>query len=459
MSELFRKALRSNTKAMVALLGLIVLGLSVGSYILANQRLTPPSWMPVVGEDHFMLSAELETVQGVQPGQGQAVNVSGVKVGDIASVGLEDGRAILTMRLQPRFAHVYPNATVLLRPKTGLKDMVVQLDPGSPSSGDKLEDGARIANESTNPDANPEEFWATLDTDTQDYLRLLLDGAGDALGKGGGRELANAWRRFQPLSRDFDKANRFVVKRRKKLKRVIHNFSAITSELGQHDQELARFVGATSEVFRRFANQNDNLAETLDLLPGALASSNRALGKIDRLGQSMESTFTKLRPLARSLGPSQVMTRDFVRKTGPVIRDQLRPFTREAIPTAKILKPAARDLAKATPDLMDFTDVFNALFNELAYDPPGSGKGKEGYLFYLPWANHNTNSTLNSQDGIGPLRRALVMISCSQLSLFEGLVLPNRFTGKVRNPTVATLLGLLNAPRSTDVCTKQELPR
>ena len=108
---------------------------------------------------------------------------------------------------------------------------------------------------------------------------------------------------------------------------------------------------------------------------------------------------------------------------------------------------------------MDFTDVFNALFNELAYDPPGEGKGKEGYLFYLPWANHNTNSTLNSQDGIGPLRRALVMISCSQLSLFESLVLPNRFTGEVRNPTIATILGLLNAPRSADVCTPEELPR
>jgi len=450
--DIFGKAFKSNTKAAVALVGLIVLGCAVGSYILSNQRLNPPAWVPVVGEDTFEFKAEVESAQGILPGQGQSVNISGIKVGDIASVHLEDGQAIATLRLEDRFKTVYPNASILLRPKTGLKDMVVELDPGSPSSGDELEEGATISTEQTNADVNFEEFLSSLDGDTQDYLKLLVGDAGRTFRNGGGRDLANTFRRFQPLSRDFAKANRYIIARREKLKRVIHNFSAIVTEIGAHDKELARFVGANAAVFRRFANQNENLAETIDLLPATLQSGNTALAKIDKLGRSMESTFTNLRPTARALGPSLKQLPPFFTKTAPVIQKQLRPFTEEVQPIARELRAPAKALAKSTPNLVKFTEVFNALFNELAYDPPGEGKGKNGYLYYLPWANHNTNSTVGAQDGISTLRRSMIMVSCGQLRTLELISGPNSTTGKLRNPYLATLVKLLNAPRLDERC-------
>jgi phospholipid/cholesterol/gamma-HCH transport system substrate-binding protein len=101
---------------------------------------------------------------------------------------------------------------------------------------------------------------------------------------------------------------------------------------------------------------------------------------------------------------------------------------------------------------MKFTEVFNALFNELAYDPPGKGKGKNGYLYYLPWANHNSNSVMSSQDGISPLRRSLITLSCGQLDLLERLSKPSPNTGEILNPYLATLIKLLNAPGSVERC-------
>ena len=450
MRKIFRKAFRSNVKAAIALLGLIVLGVAVGSYILANQRLNPPAWVPVAGKDNFHVKAEVESVQGVLPGQGQAVNVSGIKVGDVGGVELVEGRAVITLRIEERFARVYPNASILLRPKTGVKDMVVELDPGAPSSGEPLEENAMLPNDQTNTDVNFDEFLSSLDGDTQDYLRLLVGDGGRALRNGGGRDLANTFRRFQPLSRDFAKANRYVVQRREKLERVMHNFSAIMTEIGAHDRELARFVGANAAVFRRFANQNENLAETVELFPAALRSSNTALAKIDGLGQSMESTFTNLLPTARNLGPALKQMQPFFSATTPVIRNQLRPFTTEVQPIARELRRPAHDLAKATPNLTKFTEVFNALFNELAYDPPG--ENKQSYLFYVPWANHNTNSTIGSQDGISTLRRNLLMISCSQLRSLETFSAPSEITGAIINPYLATLIKLLNAPKFDERC-------
>ena len=42
--------------------------------------------MPFVGQDFYTLKGEFTTAQAVTPGQGQTVNIAGVKVGEISNV-------------------------------------------------------------------------------------------------------------------------------------------------------------------------------------------------------------------------------------------------------------------------------------------------------------------------------------------------------------------------------------
>ena len=56
---------------------------------------------------------------------------------------LENGRAIVTLKLKEDAVPVYRDASVLLRPKTGLKDMVAELTPGTRAAGE-LPPGERI---------------------------------------------------------------------------------------------------------------------------------------------------------------------------------------------------------------------------------------------------------------------------------------------------------------------------
>jgi phospholipid/cholesterol/gamma-HCH transport system substrate-binding protein len=439
------RALRANAVAAGALIGIVLLASAVGGYILAHQRLNPPGWVPVVGESPFKLRVELDTAQGILPGQGQAVNVSGVRVGDIRSVDLVDGKAVASLAIEERFGRVYSNATVLLRPKTGVKDMIIELDPGSPKSGKRLESGALLRSSSTQTDVNLADFLSTLDGDTRDYLKLLVGGGGQALSDGGGRDLANTFRRFAPLARDAAKASRLVAQRRVKLRRVISNFSDLVTTLGAHDRQTARFVSASSAVFRRFANQNENVASTVELLPAALRSGNRAFAKLTQLGNTAATTFQQLRPTARALGPTFEASQPFFRETVAPFRDQLRPFAREARPTAAALVPATRDFADSTTSLKKVSDVLNALFNELAHDPAGTGVGKEGYLFYALWAAHNTNAVLAQQDGIGPVRRGVVFIGCQQLQLLDDIAKGGR------NAQLSAIVRLLNAPDAAQI--------
>ena len=132
------------------MVGLGLLGLLVGLFIFANQNVTPPSWAPIVGKDHYRLDARFESANGVMPGQGQAVTIAGVDVGKVESVRLDRGQAVVRLRLEKQYgSRVHPDATVLLRPKTPLKDMVVELEPGTKDSGPALKNGSTTLSQKT----------------------------------------------------------------------------------------------------------------------------------------------------------------------------------------------------------------------------------------------------------------------------------------------------------------------
>jgi phospholipid/cholesterol/gamma-HCH transport system substrate-binding protein len=433
-------AIRKHLVDFLAIIGLIIVALGVASVILANQRLTLPGWFPVLGQDFTEVEAELSTAQAVTPGQGQTVNVAGVEVGEISGVRLEDGKAIVTLKLEEDSVPVYRNASVLLRPKTGLKDMVAELTPGTKDAGE-LDEGQRIPIGQTSPDVNLDEILSALDGDTRSYLQLLLSDGAQGL-KGNGRELANTIRRFEPTARYTRDIAEQLATRRRNIKRAIHNFSLVVDELGGKDDQLAEFVENSNAVFASLASQDANLRATLRELPSTLTATRTALGKAEVLADELGPTLQALRPGAQALGPALRQTRPFLRETTPVIRDEIRPFVRASRPLVTELRPAIRDLSALTPKLLRSFKVVNALLNTLAYNPPGDTE--EGFLFWASWVNHLGPAVFSNQDAHGPIRRGLVVVGCQSLQVLENIVLGN--------PQLGVLTQLLEAPDRADVC-------
>ena len=63
------------------------------------------------------------------------MRVAGVEVGDVDDVELENGKAIVKLSIDPEYeGMVRRDATALLRPRTALKDMFIELNPGSPEA-------------------------------------------------------------------------------------------------------------------------------------------------------------------------------------------------------------------------------------------------------------------------------------------------------------------------------------
>jgi phospholipid/cholesterol/gamma-HCH transport system substrate-binding protein len=435
-----RTAIRKHRWDFLAVLGIFVVALVVGGYILGHQRFYLPKWVPVVGTEFVSYKAEFATAQSVTPGQGQSVNVAGVPVGEIAKVELKNGRAVVTMKIRRKYAHIYHDAFALLRPKTGLNDMVVELTPGTRRAGEIDHATQVIPITQTLPNVNTDEFLAALDGDTRTYLQLLVAGGGEALG-GNGKNLSATFRRFEPTNRDILKITKALSARRTNISRSIHNFKELMAAVGTKDKELASLVDASNAVFRSFANQDARLRETLQLLPDTLKTTDTAVQKADKLGKVLGPALGNLRPGARALGPSLKQSRPFFEKTTPVLQKQLRPFTRAALPTVKILRPAVRDLADLTPDFTSVLKTANYLLNTAAYNPPGDD---EGYLFWISWLNHIGPTVFSTQDAHGPIRRGALFFSCDGLGLLDTL--------KKVNPQLGTIIGLTNAPTKNEVC-------
>lgn len=414
----------------------------VGGYILAHQRITWPAWLPGLGERSFTIKAQFVTAQAVAPGQGQTVTVAGVRVGEIARVDLEGGRAVVTMRLDPAWnGRVRSNATLLLRPKTGLKDMTIAMTPGD-QRAPALPGGATLSIANTQPDVNLDEVLGSLDADTRSYLQLLLNGAGSAL-RDNGRELSAALRRLDPTARDLARINDGLDKRHTLIRHAVGDFRALAQAVGGKDRELAQLVDASNAVLGAFAASEPQVREALRLLPGALRATRAGLTATGSFADALGQASRALQPTAAALAPGLKATTPFLRQTAPLIENDLRPFARDAKPVLDALRPAAGDLVPTTNDLGGVFSVFNEFLNELAFQP--SGGSRESFLFYLAWLNHDLNATYNVQDAHGVRQRGVVLTSCSSRTILDGAA--------KANASVRLLIDLLGPPSTAQLCT------
>ncbi len=404
-----KRAIREHLRDFLAIIAIVLFALATLLVILYNQKASFPAWVPVLGQDFYELNAEFSSAQAVTPGQGQAIDIAGIQVGKVGDVSLVDGRAVVRMDIDSKYAKlIHSDATLLLRPKTGLNDMVIEVDPGE--AGDTPKEGSTIPLSQTAPNVNPDEVLSILDTDTRAYLQLLLQAGGEGLG-GQGRQLSATLRRFQPFSRDLAKIGTALEVRRKNIARVIHNFRLVSEELGRNDQDLARFVDSSNEALGAFANQQDALRAALRELPPTLLATQKGLKASNDLSVVLGPASLRLIPSAQALKPALEASQQLFKQTRAPLKNQIRPFTRATMPVVRHLTQTARPLSKTAAGLRRGFSDLNVLFNMLAFNPKGSTD--EGYLFYLTWLNHAFNTTFNAQDSGGPLRRGLIMVTCN----------------------------------------------
>lgn len=406
-------AIRGHLRDFVAIAVLVVLALVVTYVVVQNQRLR----IPVLQERPFELRAELETAQAAVPGQGQTIRVAGVQIGLVEKVELADGVGVVSFGIDRDYLPIYRDATLLMRPQTGLRDMFFQLDPGTRGAGE-FEEGETIPVANTAPDVPLDQILDMLDADTQAYLRLLLVGGGKGL-DGRDRDLGRLLGSLGPINRDLARLNRLVAQRKRNLSRLIHNLNRLTTRVGSAERDLTELVAASESSLGAIAEQDPNVERMVRLLPGTLRQARSTLGEVAEFAAVLGPSFDELRPFARRLPELNESVTELAEQTTPVVANRIRPFVRAARPVVPDLRRAARRFSRAGPGLTTLGRKLNRLFNMAAHNPGGAepvgtpGRD-EGYLYWVAWLSHNGNNVYSAGDGHGHYRQLYLTMGCDQ---------------------------------------------
>jgi phospholipid/cholesterol/gamma-HCH transport system substrate-binding protein len=405
------RQIRRYAREMLAAIGLIVIGLAVAYVILSEQHYHWP-W-----ESFYEVKAEFSAAQAVTPGQGQMVTVSGVKVGDVAGVTLQDGHAVVTLDIEQKYAPIYRDAHMLLRPRTPLRDMEVVLDPGTKAAG-ALPNGGTIPEAQTQPDVNSDEVLSALDSDTRRYLVAAVDAFGQGIGPNGG-QLRKLLVAGQPTAQETNRLLATFAARRMQISHLVHNLNQVATIAGAHEADIRRTISSSSQALGSLAREDTAIRSSLTLLPGTLDTAATALQDARPLAHELRPASRALRPAVHSLGRSLKPLRPLVREATPIVRDKLRPFVEAGVPAVHELRPATDALKGTLDNLPPVVQRVNYIANELFYNPPGP---EEGYGFWVPWFFHNAASMLSTQDAHGAAWRGLVVFSCSTLQQLTDLL-------------------------------------
>ena len=326
---------------------LLVGALGVAAYMLSNQRFYLPAWVPLMGTDFYEVKAELPTAQAVVPGQGQTVNVAGVKVGEVGEVNLVDGRAVVTMQIQDKYKPIYKDATILLRPE----DRSEGHDPGARPRHAGRRASCRRAGASrsanTLPDVNAGRGalragrrHARLPADPAERRRdRVRDDRLGATRADAPRDLRETFKRFEPTARDAAQSPGARTSAGTTSAGHPH-LPALSTALGSKDKQLAALVDSANANFQAFAQEESSLREALSCSRARSRRRPPRWTTSTRWPSELGPTLEGLRPFARELAPSLARQRPFLRDTTPIIRDQVRPFARDVQPTVRDLRAA-----------------------------------------------------------------------------------------------------------------------
>jgi phospholipid/cholesterol/gamma-HCH transport system substrate-binding protein len=383
-----------------AIVVLLVMGLAVGGYILSQQRANWP-W-----QDEFLFAAEFDAVPAVSPGNGQEVRIAGVAVGDIRAAEVtEHGTALLRMSIEAPEHVIYDNATLVLRPKSPLNEMYVEIDPGGPP-------GAPITQDQVLPRAQTEypiqadAVLSHLDQRSRDALTSLLATADTALANAPAH-LPDGLRAVDGTLTGLTPVLEALSTRRERIGTLVSSLGEIMNAAGEKDVRLAQLADSMQQTLGVLADRDEELAATLEQLPGVTSELRRATAATQELTDQLDPTLDNLDRAADELPEALSRMRDTVEQVDETL-DVAAPVVDRAGPVVADLRPLVADVDRALDDLMPVTSRL---------DPVTAGFLP--YLTDLRAFVYNTNSAFSLSDANGGIFRGLTGVTPETLSFLK----------------------------------------
>lgn len=378
-------------KDLLTIAALMSLGVLVGGYIVVHQRMDVP-W-----NHQMVFSADFQSVPGISPGNGQEVRIAGVTVGEIKKAEVTDrGTARLTMSIDPG-EKIFDNASLVLRPKSPLNEMYVEIDPGGPPA-EPISSGTVFPESQTRDPVQPDEVLSHLDDRSRAALTALLDEADVALAHAP-ENLAPGLASTDRTLTDLTPVVEQLATRRQKIRELVTALAQISSAAGHDDKRLTRLASSMDQTLGVLATNDGQVAATLQRLPGLSAELRHAMTSTHGLTAQLDPTLDDVRRASQVLPPALSRLTETVRQAHDTIR-VAEPVIAKGRPIVADLRPIVTDANAALADLRPVTSRLEPVTASLL-----------PYLTDLRAFVYNTASVTSLEDANGGILRGLLVLS------------------------------------------------
>jgi phospholipid/cholesterol/gamma-HCH transport system substrate-binding protein len=277
---------RWNMPIYVAYVGLCITALG---FIVLQMGITLP-WSHA-----YRVSAMFHDAAGVLANN--EVFMNGTKIGRIETVSAVGGEAKVDMVVESSSGlPIYRDAQAQVRIKNLLGETYVELSRGSKDAG-VMESGSTIPVERTITPVQIDEVLAVLDPQSRDRLKLLINGAGDALSNNGGN-LNDQASIVNDLTHQLNGPAAELKARQDQLDDIVLELQRFYTVLAQQRDTVREEFGTWAQVMAQEAAQEQSIK-------GTIIQADSLLQSIDTLvsGEvpNIRALFDELPPTLRSL--------------------------------------------------------------------------------------------------------------------------------------------------------------
>lgn len=383
------------------------------------------------------------------------VRISGVSVGKVVSVGLDNrtGRDRAVMELQARFAPRPADTRAILRAKTLLGETYIELTPGS-RGAPTIPDGGTIPETQVAPTVQLDQILSTFDPATRAAFRVWQQQDAIAL-TNRGENLNAALAELYPFAFNVDRILAVLRNQGAATSTFLRDTGIVFSSLAAQPDQLQGFIRNSNATFAATAAQSQALAGTIRAFPAFLRQARITLDRLTRFAITTKPLIDELRPAAVQLSPALRGTvtlapelRTLMINVGPLTQASaggvpaLGRFLDASVPWLKRLKPYLGGLVP----IIDYIEIYRreiaAFFanGTATTQATGAGTSSGRVLHYLRISNPVNPEVLTEYPGRLSSNRAnpyMVPGGLGQLSSGLAVFAPNDCTSRPQ-PTIGS---------------------
>jgi ABC-type transporter Mla subunit MlaD len=313
----------------------------------------------------YQVQVAFQDAQGLDRLDDPGAAVAGAVLGRVTETRYEGGRAVATVTLDPEVrGRLFADASAELRPASAIQNLIVNIDPGTPSAG-PLPDGALIPSGRTSGFVSIDQLTSVFDADTRAYTQILVGEAERGL-HGRAADLRGALRKLGELSDTAIPISRSLATRRRLLAELVDNLDTVMTTLGRRDVQLGNAVAAGSDTLAVTAGREAELARATRELAPTLAAADRSLSSAADLADVLVPALDRIIPVSGDLAGAMRKLRGLLPDARGLV-DRFDVLTRKGSEPSELLLRGTRGLrGKVSAEIESAVDLarLTRLLNE-----------------------------------------------------------------------------------------------